>query len=195
MAQHPMQFVALAAIASSHGVHGRVKLKLFSESLESFKALTPHCIYENGDALSIKVTSESAGMPVATIDGVKNRNASDLLRGKLIGVHRKNLPEINDNNFYHTDLIGLQVLDENGTAIGTTTSIDNFGAGDIVSIALNNGQEEMLPLTDNFFPEIDLNAGTATAILPDILPVGADEKAQSKKPAKAKTSKTEKHDG
>ncbi len=169
------RFVALAAVTQPHGVHGRVKLKLFSESLESFKALSKHIIRENGSPVTLKVTGEAGGAPVAAITEIKSRNDADLWRGVVLGIAREHLPETDENEFYVDDLVGLKLATQHGDAFGTITATENFGAGDIIVIETVNGDEVMLPLTHDNFPELDIAKGTGIITPPDILAPAADE--------------------
>lgn len=169
------RFVALAAITQPHGVHGRVKLKLFSESLESFKALSPHMIRENGSPVTLKVTGEAGGAPVVSINEIKNRNDADLWRGTLLGIPRELLPTPDGDAFYIDDLTGMKLSTENGDAFGTITAIENYGAGDVIVIETISGDEVMLPLSHDNFPTLDTASGTGIVCPPDIMPTGADE--------------------
>lgn len=166
------RFVALAAITQPHGVHGRVKLKLFSDSTDNLKTLSRHLIRENGSPVTLKVTGEAGGAPVASIAEIKNRNDAELWRGAVLGVMREHLPETTDDEFYVDDLIGLKLLTESGDAYGTITAIENYGAGDIVVITATSGDEIMLPLTHTTFPSFDIASGTGMVYPPEILPTG-----------------------
>lgn len=170
------RFVTLAAITSPHGVHGRVKLKLFTESLESFEVLCPELITESGEKIALKVTGEAGGAPVAAIDAIKNRDQAACLRGTLIGVPRRALPELDNDSFYHEDLIGLKAMNAQGEILGTVTAIDNFGAGDLVTLQMVNGEEALLALTKEIFTEINVQAGLAIIDLPEVLAASDAEK-------------------
>lgn len=169
------RFIPLAAIAQPHGVHGRVKLKLFSESLDSFERYIPHMRLEDGTPISLKITSEAGGAPVAEIAAIKNREEAQLWRGKLLGVPRSIMQETADNEYYIEDLIGLSLITTTGEPFGTIRAVENYGAGDILVIDCVNGSEALLPLTDEIFPQIDIDAGTATICPPEMLIASENE--------------------
>lgn len=174
------RFIALAAIAQPHGVHGRVKLKLFTESVDSFTQLAQHLTDENGQPFSLKITGESAGMVVVSIEGINNRNDAEKIRGTTLGVARHLLPEPGEGEYYHEDLIGLRAINaDTNDEIGTITGVDNFGAGDIITIRHNGEQqsEMLLALNDETFTQIDIQAGSAMVQLPDFMQ--AKEEASS----------------
>ncbi len=166
---HENRFIALARVASPHGVSGRVKLKLFTESVESFTQHLPHLTYENGEKLTLKITGEAGGMMIAAIESVTNRTQAEQIGGSLLGVSRAHLPETQEFSYYVEDLIGLALTRADGSDFGRITAVENFGSGDIVSIQTVLGEELMLPLTHQNFPEIDVKRGVGIVSPPDII--------------------------
>ena len=74
-------------------------------------------------------------------------------------VDRDKLPPPDEDEFYHADLIGLRAELPDGTALGTVAAIHNFGAGDIIEIALPSGKRPLLPFDRQTVPEIDPASG------------------------------------
>lgn len=161
-------FRILAIVTSAHGVHGRVKLKIFTEHPKSVTAYGP-LRDEKGQSYRLKITGEAAGMPVASIEGITERNEAEKLRGLALGVDRSALPEPEEGVYYLDDLIGLRVELEDGALYGTIRSIQNYGAGDIAEITLEGGKIELLPFSDEVFPVIDVAAKRLVVRLPEIL--------------------------
>ncbi len=85
---------------------------------------------------------------IARLDGITDRNAAEALRGQLIEVDRAALPPLDDGEYYHADLVGLQCVDEAGNALGTVAGIENFGAGDLIEVLLPNGKRSLIPFRD-----------------------------------------------
>ena len=69
------------------------------------------------------------------------------------------MPELKDEEFYHTDLIGLEVKNSSSEVLGQVNALYNFGAGDILEIKMNNGSLEMVPFTKSFVPVINIKDG------------------------------------
>ena len=70
------------------------------------------------------------------------------------------MPAPDSDEFYFEDLVGLNVIDESQTAIGTVIAIHDFGAGEIVEIKLvEDADPVMVPFTSDDFPDVDLEAG------------------------------------
>ena len=90
------------------------------------------------------------------IKGVEDRNTAETLVGTRFYVSRDVLPELDDDEFYHTDLIGLEARSSSDEVLGKVNAIYNFGAGDLIEIKMSNGHLEMLPFTAQFVPTINI---------------------------------------
>jgi len=134
--------IALAAVAGAHGVKGELRLKLFSDSIES---LLRHKKLYVGGAERRLLSIRDAKNPVASIEGVEDRSAAEALRGSLIEVDRSALPPLEEGEYYHADVIGLPAVDRDGKAIGTVAAVENFGAGDLLEIELKSGKRSLIP--------------------------------------------------
>jgi 16S rRNA processing protein RimM len=137
------RLVALAAVAGAHGIKGEVRLKLFSDSVES---LARHSTLHVGGAQRRLISVRDGGkMAVARFQGIDDRGAAEALRGQLVEIDREVLPPLDDGEYYHADLIGLAAVDAAGTAVGVVTSVENYGAGDLLEIELADGKRSLIP--------------------------------------------------
>jgi 16S rRNA processing protein RimM len=134
--------VALAAVAGAHGVKGEVRLKLFSESVES---LSCHQKLYVGGAERRLLSVRDGKMAVARFEGITDRSAAEALRGSLVEVNRSALPPLEEGEYYHADLIGLPAVDGAGNALGSVVSIENYGAGDLLEIEAGDGRRSLIP--------------------------------------------------
>lgn len=161
-------FVILAAIASSHGVRGAVKLKTFTQTPDDVLA---YGILRDaaGKAYPIKIIGESAGLLLATIEGITDRNMADKLRGTELGVDRSALPATDDGEYYYSDLEGLAIFTTDGAAYGQLKSVHNYGAGDIAEILLPDGDTELFPFNDDIFPVVNVTNKRIEIVLPEVV--------------------------
>lgn len=138
--------IALAAVAGAHGVKGELRLKLFTDSVES---LSRHKKLHVGGVerrlLSIRDSGKTA---VARIDGVADRSAAEALRGSLVEVDRSALPPLEEGEYYHADLIGMVAVDASGSSVGTVVAVENYGAGDLLEIKQTSGKTSLIPFRD-----------------------------------------------
>jgi 16S rRNA processing protein RimM len=138
--------VALAAVAGAHGVKGEVRLKLFTDSAAG---LAPYeKVYVDGTERRLLNVRDGGKAAIARFEGVADRSAAEALRGSLVEVDRSALPPLEEGEYYHSDLVGLDCVDREGQSIGTVSAIENFGAGDLLEIALTNGRKSLIPFRD-----------------------------------------------
>lgn len=135
--------IALAAVAGAHGIKGEVRLKLFSDSVESLAR--QKIVFAGGVERRLLFVREAGKGGVARFEGVNDRSAAEALRGALIEVDRSALPPLEEGEYYHADLIGLPASDAEGTEIGTVVAVENYGAGDLLEIELADGKRSLIP--------------------------------------------------
>jgi len=153
--------VCIGKIVAAHGIRGEVKVNSFTKNpadLDKYGAV------ENKDAnkiFNIKVVGISSANVRVRIKGVDDRNAAEALIGTELYINRAKLPQLGAEEYYHTDIVGLDVcLQAQENKIGKVVGFNNFGAGDIIEIKLNGQKEtEMLPFTKSYVPVIDIENG------------------------------------
>lgn len=148
--------ICLGAIVGTHGIKGEVKVKSFSEDE---KNLTGYGLLSNesGDrSFDLKIVGHAKDLLRVKIKGVEDRNTAETLVGTGLYVKRELLPALADDEFYHTDLIGLTAQNKAGDIIGEVNALYNFGAGDLIEIKLSDGSLEMLPFNETFVPTVNI---------------------------------------
>ncbi|AWW75024.1 16S rRNA processing protein RimM [Erythrobacter sp. KY5] len=145
--------VELAAITGAHGVAGEVRLKLFGEGLDTLRQHKSFDTKSGERTLTLKkIRSDNKGGAIARFAEVHGRGEAEKLRGTVLTISRGALPQLDDDEYYHADLIGLAVETDAGNAIGKVIAVQNFGATDIIEIALDPPPEKglkaiMVPMT------------------------------------------------
>lgn len=145
--------IALAAIAGAHGVKGEMRLKLFSDSVES---LSRHeKLYVRGVERRLMAIRESGKAAVAQFEGITDRSAAETLRGSLVEADRSALPPLEEGEYYHADLIGLTAIDGQGNAVGKVVAVENYGAGDLLEIEDESGKRSLIPFKEGVADLVD----------------------------------------
>ncbi|MGH8029192.1 MAG: ribosome maturation factor RimM, partial [Arenimonas sp.] len=91
---------------------------------------------------------------VATFPGIEDRDAAEALTGAEVWVERSQLPPPKPGEYYWVDLEGLQVVNLEGTVLGTVSHLLNTGANDIMSVA--GDRERLIPfIEDDFVKSVD----------------------------------------
>lgn len=153
------KLVCVAAVAAAHGVRGALKLKCFTEDPANVGAYGP-VMDEHGQMLfELRVIGPAKGGVIVEAIGVADRDAAEALRGLRLYVPRARLPDPEDDAFYYEDLVGLEVQDRAGKALGRVVAVHDFGAGEVIEYQGEAGGSGMVPFTMASVPEVDLVAG------------------------------------
>jgi 16S rRNA processing protein RimM len=121
-----------------------------------------------------KARALKEGMLVAQVEGVKDRTAAEALTNIDLYIQRAALPAADEDEFYIADLIGLEARSSGGTRFGAVTQVDNFGAGDILTIVQDEGPEIQLLFNKTNVPDINLDGRWLTIVLPVEIEVRED---------------------
>ena len=160
--------ICVGAIAGSFGVQGEVRIKSFCADPSAIADYGPLFSEDGAQSYTIKLTRTVSGGLGARINGVATKEQADALRGVSLYVDRSKLPNLPDDEFYHTDLIGLAAHDTGGALIGTVQAVHNHGAGDLLEIAGAGLKTALLlPFTREVVPTVDLTAGRIVVDLPE----------------------------
>jgi len=151
--------ILMAVIGAPHGIRGEVRVKSFADDPIALSAYGP-LSSADGRAFEVEAVRPQGAIVVVRLKGVADRAAAEALTGTDLFIDRSALPEaVEEGEFYHADLIGLAVRDEEGAAIGEVTAVQNYGGGDILEIGLAGQRGVLVPFTRAAVPEIDVAAG------------------------------------
>lgn len=160
--------ICIAKFGAAHGVRGEIRLWPFTEDPLSVADYGPLETEDGKRRFEITHVRAAKDHLVARIKGIDSRDDAEKVNGLELYVARERLPATDADEFYHADLIGLTAFSEQNTPLGRIVAVHNFGAGDIIEIALDNGGEtKLLPFSNAVVPTVDLANRRATIVLPD----------------------------
>ncbi len=149
-------------------MRGDLRLKSFCAIPEDIAIYTPLYTDDGRVFRVVVITGQTNGALVARIEGISSKEEADALRGQNLSADRDRLPNLPDDEFYHSDLIGLEVLDTGGAILGRVKTVLNHGAGDILEVQLTGKPATaLLPFTLAIVPTVDLKAGRIIADPPE----------------------------
>jgi 16S rRNA processing protein RimM len=137
--------VIVGIITAAHGVRGQVKIRSLTDNPEDIFTCGVLTDASHKRTFTIARNGGTGQTLIASIEGIADRNAAELLRGTTLfapaGAAPKSLSR---------ELTGLEVKLPDGKVDGRVTGVYNFGAGDVVEIKKTNGKSEMLPFNKKF---------------------------------------------
>lgn len=160
--------ICVGALAGAFGVRGEVRLKSFCAIPDEIETYSPLSNEDGSQSYSLMITRPVKNGFAVRIGGVETKEDADALKGLRLFARRDQLPKLPDDEFYHTDLIGLEVHDTGGTLLGTVRSVQNHGAADLLEIhGPGLKSTVLLPFTLDAVPTVDLERGRIVADPPE----------------------------
>ncbi len=164
--------ICVGVISGSYGVKGEMRVKSFCaipEDIQNYSPLTD----ETGERqFDLAILGPIKNGYSARLPEVATKEDADVLRATKLYAPRHQLPSLPDDEFYHADLIGLDVYDTGGELLGCVKTVQNHGADDLLELQLNGSSTTtFLPFTLAAVPTVDLATGRIVADPPEgVLP-------------------------
>ncbi|MCK8465030.1 ribosome maturation factor RimM [Aliiroseovarius sp. S1339] len=160
--------ICVGAIAGAFGVKGELRIKSFCADPEAIGDYGPLWSEDGSRQFSLTLDRAIKNGFAVTIEGVTTKEDGDALRGVRLFADREALPNLPDDEYYHADLIGLEVLDTGGRVLGRVSAVHNHGAGDVLEVQGPGLKDNaLLPFTLDAVPTVDLAAGRIIADPPE----------------------------
>lgn len=152
----------MGRIASAHGIRGWVKIQPFTEHLDSLLDYKSWWLgHEHGPWREVEVQHCEVHNKTlaAQLPDCEDRTAAEKLKGLLIAVPRSSLPQQGSDEYYWSDLIGLEVVNEAGEQLGTVVNLLETGANQVLSVKGGSG-EILIPFVASAIKQVDLKSKT-----------------------------------
>ena len=163
MSVKPEPLTCVAIIVGAHGVHGAVKVKSFTQNPEDFSNYGPLLNAEGNVILTPKNPRPINNAFTMRSPEIKTREQAMAMKGTKLFVSRSAFPEPDEDEFYFTDLVGLDVKSTDGKRVGIIIGVEDFGAGTMLEIrpvkTAENQNSFYHPFTKIAVPKVDLTAG------------------------------------
>lgn len=154
--------VIMGRVAGAQGIQGWVAIKTYTEAVDNLAE------YKNwwlgNDKLPWRETGveaiavQSKGL-VAKFSGCNDRTAAEKFKGLLVAVPRSSLPQQNKDEYYWSDLIGLNVVNLAGANLGQVDNLMDTGANQVLCVQGEHG-EVLIPFIASAIKQVDLPAKT-----------------------------------
>lgn len=165
------QLLRVGVISSTHGVRGEVKVYPTTDDVGRFKKLKKVVLDTGREQLELEISGVKffKNQVILKFKGIDNINDIEKYKGKDLLVHREDAVELEENENYVADLIGLCVVTEEGQKLGVLTEVMETGANDVYVVETEDGKELLLPAIRDCILDVDLEKDLMTVhVLPGL---------------------------
>lgn len=156
-------FILIAKIERAHGIRGAVLIRSFAQDPLDF--LSYPLFDEQHHSVNIEVIGTVKDRFICQFEGMTTRTEAEKLKGMNLYTSKDELPDLDDDEFYYADLIGLKAESKEGIALGTIEAVQNFGAGDLLVLKNEKG-EELIPFISDYVLDVSKSNGKVILELP-----------------------------
>jgi len=160
----PDELIELAAVLRAHGLRGELLLKPFNPESNLLTKLSDVQLRLPDGSLKpyhVRRTHIHGVTVLLGLDGVNDRDAAEALKGSQVCVPRSSLPDLDEDEHYLVDLVGLEARDGEGNKLGTIAEVIEYPSVCCLVVESAEGRVEV-PDTDRYLQSIDAEAGFVT---------------------------------
>ena len=144
----------MGRVAGSYGVRGWIKVVPGVGVRDALPGVAEWWL--GGEAYRVSEARVHGATVVAKLDGVETREQALALKGATVSVERDALPEAEEGHYYLADLVGLEVVNEQGERLGTVKHWTSNGAQDVMEVA--GSRTYLIPWVAAVVKDVDLAA-------------------------------------
>ena len=154
-------YLRIGVITTAHGVKGEVKVFPTTDDVKRFKKLKSLYLSHKNETKELKVQSVKffKQFVILKLEGIDDMDAAMLYRNADLLVARKDAVKCEKDEYFIVDLIGLNVIDEEGTKIGVLKEVLPTGANDVYEIERGDGTSFLLPAIKECVLHVNIKEG------------------------------------
>lgn len=164
-----MEVLEVGKIVNTHGLRGEVKVVSWTDYPEVFEDINTVYIKKKGDfvALDIKNLKYQKNNLIIKFSQINDINEAEVYKNQVLYAERDALGELPDGVYYIADLIGLDVVTENGEKLGVIADVFNTGSNDIYDVKRDGKKNLLLPVIDDVVLDVDIENKKVTVRMMD----------------------------
>jgi len=157
------QQLLVGKITGAYGIKGWVKVHSFTSPLENIVSYLPWDLHRKGAKsehwqLGIAEAKVHGKGLVVRFEDFTDRNQAEEITGAEIYVDRDALEELPDDEYYWSDLFGLEVINSDGSVLGKVDSMMETGANDV--LVVEGKERHLLPyVPGDVIKSVDIEEG------------------------------------
>jgi 16S rRNA processing protein RimM len=160
-------FLVVGKLRHSHGLRGEILMDVITDFPERIRQGKTLYIGENHLPMKVASRRVHGSNLLLAFDGIETSEEVGRLRNQWAYVPASDRPPLLEGEYYHHQILGLQVKSEDGLDLGQVSDILETGANDVYVIRSQSGNELLLPAIQSVILAIDLDKSEMTVHLLD----------------------------
>ena len=154
--------LSIGVIVGSQGLDGALRMNVWTQFPDRIPRLKQVYLGDEPQPRRLRSARLQRGLAILFLEGVETRDAADAMRGTVVRIGPEQAAPLAEDEYYHFQLIGLDVVDEAGNRLGTLAEILETGANDVYVVRAQDGTETLFPALKDVVLSVDLAVGRIT---------------------------------
>ncbi|MBQ9197726.1 MAG: 16S rRNA processing protein RimM [Clostridia bacterium] len=159
------EYLMIGEVLKPQGIHGQVKVRPDTDDPVRFLALDQVFLKDGDQYKACAINNAEAradGFVYCVLNGASSREEAEKQRGWMLYVDRAHAVELEDGQYFISDLIDCKVLDRQGNLIGQLKDVLQPGANDVYQIKRTDGRMMYLPVLPFVILDVQVKQGIVT---------------------------------
>lgn len=152
-------YLAVGRLRKPHGIQGEISMEVLTDFPERLKRGSKLLVGPEHITYQIQALRWNNQVMLLTFKGINTPEQAGELRNQMVYVRTADIPKLEEGEYYHHQLIGLQIYSDTGKLIGTVRELIDAGSTDVLVIRPDLGKEILIPMVDENILEINLDQG------------------------------------
>jgi 16S rRNA processing protein RimM len=153
-------------LVAPHGLRGEFRMHISTHFPERIPELRHVYVGDEDSPRALRRARLQGNVAIMRVDGLSTREQVDEMRGTPIRIDLSQAAPLDEDEFFHYQIIGLRVYDEAGTHLGEVAEIIETGANDVYIVKDDAGKQTLIPALRTAVLEIDPSEGRMLVRLP-----------------------------
>lgn len=160
--QVPDDLITVGYVTGAYGIQGWVRIKPYSDDAEALLTVKEWWLDKPAlHSVNVLRTRPHGDEVLARLSTVMSREEAEAAKGTIVQVPRSLFPELDEDEFYWVDLIGLKVINLRGEELGVVHDLMDNGVHQVLRVAVDakeasgKHREILIPFVDKFVGEIN----------------------------------------
>lgn len=154
-----LEYITVAQILAPWGTEGKLRVEVVTDFPHRLAPRSP--VYVDRKPMTVASTSWHKGQAIVKLEGIDSADEAEKLRNKTLDIHYSQLESLPEGQYYHFQLIGLEVWTSQGQRLGKVVRILSTPSNDNYVVSGEKG-EILIPAIEDVVKSIDLEAKRIT---------------------------------
>ena len=150
-------YILIGKLTSIHGIKGEIKMYPYTDDIENLSKTK--YLYFDKELTSKHIIEKcriQKNMLIIKFENIDTPEDASKFKDKDVYILRDSLKELEDDTYYVSDLLGMEVLDENESYIGKLEYVQNIGANDVYEVVTKDNKKIYLPAIHEVIKKVDI---------------------------------------